>query len=1175
MASCYSDIIRLRGGKPAYNIKEEKEDEWASFIPNEQFNGVLGTVIKAVRGNDIDNHKSFWINGTYGTGKSHASAVIAHLLSDPVEELRPWVDYEYKDPKYAQLRQSLYRLRETKRLLPVKIYGTDYNTMSSVSDLALVVQKNVVDALEKYGLEVQVQTDYESLIANIRRSHEVWSTIIDHSTGLSSIAVSPDKLVSLLQSQDITAYHRAIDALKAAGLSATLDLSNLGKWLVEVQNELVAHSAYNGLFILWDEFTDVMNSFGVSILKEMQGVAEKFMNLENNSFFCLVSHPSAFNTISPEEVKQTDGRYHRMKYNMESVSAFKIMTRKFEVIDQMAYDNIRFRYFGSIDDVVDMYTANAVDKQTTTADLLNLFPLHPGTANLATYFATVIGSSSRSVFEFLGQNDDIRSFLDSEEHFRSRHVITADYLWDFVSKEFQDDVANYGAVMERYNSYQLSVRHKSEQEGLAYMAVFKAVLLLNAFNNISGEDNRGLVTPSEANIKALFAGTQYSAQVEEALEWLNAESIVQRAPGDERLYSVQFSALPAREIEDRKTALRNTQFKFTSQVIDFDKAMEEELVKQRFVPTVIRQCCHQFYSDEGNDSSLASKIKNGKRNALPSDLFFAFLVARNNEEHGRLVEFAQKMNVMQADDKGLRDIFFVVLDEVFTDRGYDRFIEYMANHDCAGSHGFADQKASHRRHAADLVKDYLARVVRGNATAYVNGKTFPVTMKRFSSECNDRLSPAVFSCGPEALEKLRQRAPQTFWQRKAAREIVRQVLFAQSKEEVWEKNGKANGQVKPIQYFLQDSVDDNMELKPDVPEGHPLKAIYDFVQNRIKHADKRATFNFMEKFEDLTRPPYGLYPCFAAMGAMAFAMRPWVGKIFDMIGKPRDANNLADDINALFKAWDSGRSDSKLTFKFQTPEEGSLCKSLIQLFRLKYTDGYNDITSLKDARWAITGVFIPKKGFPLWSLKYASPEVLAAVTTAAMTDDIRTIIDNVVKICNDTELRNPALVKNTIDLISANRFEASSIIRNDAAYRDGFVNYLKSFSNVGLLDEEIDKALKYISQNLQSTIGYWSEAQVEKALMNWRISTMQKPEPPKPPVIEEPYPEYGDRPDFGVREEGPVARPEPEEPVEEDKKQAAINKIRNERNIVSLRNVLTQLCNEGNRDAIVCVNENL
>ena len=97
MATKYDDIIKLRGGKAAYDIAEEKKGEWVSFIPNEQFNNVLRTVIKSVRGNDIDNHKSFWINGTYGTGKSHAVAVVSHLLGDAVEDIRQWVDYEYKD----------------------------------------------------------------------------------------------------------------------------------------------------------------------------------------------------------------------------------------------------------------------------------------------------------------------------------------------------------------------------------------------------------------------------------------------------------------------------------------------------------------------------------------------------------------------------------------------------------------------------------------------------------------------------------------------------------------------------------------------------------------------------------------------------------------------------------------------------------------------------------------------------------------------------------------------------------------------------------------------------------------------------------------------------------------------------------------------------------------------
>lgn len=132
MATKYADIIKIRAGKPAYSIEEEKGNEWESFIPNEQFNGVLKTVLTAVRGNDIDRHKSFWINGTYGTGKSHAAAVIKHLLCDPIDSIRHWVDMEYGDEKFHQIRDAIFAVRAKKRLLPVKLESL--NNLTHVSE---------------------------------------------------------------------------------------------------------------------------------------------------------------------------------------------------------------------------------------------------------------------------------------------------------------------------------------------------------------------------------------------------------------------------------------------------------------------------------------------------------------------------------------------------------------------------------------------------------------------------------------------------------------------------------------------------------------------------------------------------------------------------------------------------------------------------------------------------------------------------------------------------------------------------------------------------------------------------------------------------------------------------------------------------------------------------------
>lgn len=1089
MATRYSDIVRLRGGKPAYNIEEEKGDEWETFIPNEQFNGVLKTVLSAVRGNNIDMHKSFWINGTYGTGKSHASAVIAHLLSEPVEDIRRWVEMEYRDDKFEELRQRIYKVREQKRLLPVKIYGL--RGMSSASDLGLVFQMEITAELRRRGISVAVPTDFETMANYIGSNANMFQVFIDECPAISSFAPTTKKLISLLRGQDISVFDKVREALRESGTSIILPNDNLNDWLVEVQNAVAEKSEYNGLLILWDEFTDVMAQFGVAVLKEMQGVAEKFMNEENNSFICLVSHPSAFNNISNDEQKQTDGRYHRMKYNMEPVSAFKIMSRKFEVVDEELFQNRRNGFYGQNPGLLAYYTRQATDVEATMKDLTNLFPLHPGTANLATHYATAIGSSSRSVFEFLGQNEAISRFLDDENAYARRLTITADYLWDFVLKVFQDDIVNYGAVTERFNSY----RERIANRGEAYMAIFKGVLLLNAFNNMSGENNLGLVIPSEENIKKLFAGTQYADQVDEVLYYFNEDGVIQRAPGDDALYSVQFTALPSQEIEAKKEELRHSQFRFTSQVIEFGETAKT-CVEKRLAVKFIRPFSYKFYSDEGNESSVAARIKNGKRGAKPSDIFMALLAGQNHDELSKLKSFAERKSAEASTDKDLANIFFVVFDEVLTDKVYQRFIEYQANFACASAHGFSDQMVSHSKHASDLVSDYMTRLQRGNATVYVNGRSFPISVKKFSSSFNDTISASVFSLAPEVVTILRDKAPQTFWANKNSKEIVRRVLFATKKDDIWD--GMA--QVSPIRYLFQDAIDDQMQWKSTVSATHPLKAVYDFVDKKIKYADKTNTFSFVEKFDELTRPPYGLFSNFAAMAAMAFALKPWVNKVFDQMGKPRDANNLVEDISGLFRAWETGKPSAKLTFKFQTPEEGKLCKALSGIFGLKTAaSGYVDISSLKDARYAITGQFIEKKGYPLWAVKYASENALAMIPGGEkITADISTLIDNIVKICADRELRNPALVNETLTLISENKVEVGNLLKNDYVFKNGFHHFLRRVEKVNLQKEEIEDAKTYIGGHLESTVGYWTEEEVTAKLKDWRLEQQPQPAPVVP-----------------------------------------------------------------------------
>ena len=993
MATKYSDIIALRGQKAAYNIQTEEDGAWRVFIANEQFNDILRKVISSVFNNDTNVHKSFWIEGTYGTGKSHAAAVIKHILCDEVSEIAEYVNEEYAAPKYNVLRQSIFDLRTKKRLFPVTLYGQ--NKIAHKDDLSLQVQGEIKRALMKAGIDIDVKTDYDNYVAHIQNNRAMWDLILNQNPKLSSYTPTTDKLIANLQAQDSGTLSKVKDVLRDSGIDIRLDSEKLSSWFFEVQNKLAQSTPYDGLLVIWDEFTDVMTSdIGPSLLVDLQRLADETMNAENNSYLFFISHPSALNSLKAEERDKTKGRYIYMKYNMEPVSAFKIMSRKFKLVG--TEDDLRVisnSFYDKCASILSTFTKDSVNPAETIADIRNLFPVHPATANLATYYAREAGSSSRSVFQFLGENDAVKAFLEDENKFMNKDTITADYLWDYVVSEFNDNVAKFGAVTERFNSYKLRVEHQGEQQHAAYLPVFKSILLLNALNNIANNES---VTPSEENIKNLYVGTPVEYQLDEILNWLNENSIIQKAPGG--LFLIQFSALPPKEIEDIKQNLVLTDFKTTAQVINFGTVAKEEFEKS--LANVARPFSFQFYSTEVNEYTLLNKIENGRKQAKDYELFFAMMVARNADELNTLKDIAQRSSA----DERFSTTTFIVFETTLTNTNYQRFIEYQANAKCAQQHGFADQQQSHSKCASDMLKEWIKEIRRGVFLTYIAGQAMPASALKMPTVINTEVAPAIFNAGPESLDVIKIKFSKTYWKKALVKDTVKNVISYNTKNDI---NERCKGPAMHIPFLLQDSVDDNLNWKTDINPEHPLYKVCQFVEKKIKYADKQNTFNLAEKFIDLSRPPYGLYQSYAGMGMLAFAMRPYIGKIFDLNGKPREAQHVVEDVVEVFKAWEDGKANPKVTFRFETPEEGKLCKTFIKTFNLTSYKGISEISSLKNARWVMTHSYVPEKKYPLWALKYVSDSVAP--------EGVKSLVGNLNAICVEIGSSNPNLLTETLD----------------------------------------------------------------------------------------------------------------------------------------------------------------
>ena len=621
-----------------------------------------------------------------------------------------------------------------------------------------------------------------------------------------------------------------------------------------------------------------------------------------------------------------------------------------------------------------------------------------------------------------------------------------------------------------------------KKQGPNYLAVFKSILLLNAFNNLAANET---VTPSEENIRNMYVGTPIDSEMDDILNWINTEGIVQRSP--QGIFEIRFSALDAKEIEEFKKQLIDNDYKYTSQLLKFGNTAKMAFEKK--FEKVNRPLSFDFFSEDINEYTLLNKIENGRKGAETYEVYLALMMARTNAELYTLKDVALKAMT----EERFKDVAFLVFDTTLDPLEFDRFIIYQASAKCASKNGFTDQAKSHTDNAKAIIADWMRDLSSGTCTLYIQGDSTPLSTRTLANVINSIISPRIFSSGPESLEILRLKAPSTCWVKQFSNKTADTVLSFNTKDEI---TTRCVGPAKHIPLLLQDSVDDNLHFKQDVDPKHPLYLVAKFVKSKIDHSDKQLVFNLSEKFKELTMPPYGLFKSHAGYGMLAFAMRPYVDKVFDTNGKPINAQRMQEFIDDTFKIWDSGSGNiHKVDVKFETKEEGSIAKGLISMFQLGKLKEYTDATSLTDARWALRNGFCPQVGYPLWAIKYCDN-----IQTLNCKEKMVRLTDNIITIYTEVGAKNPALLAETDSLITELRYDYTPLLNYETEnnFANGFRNFLMADTIVNLKEEDYDAALNYIQQHMEAVVGLWTESAVIEQLKDWKLSLMPTEPQPSP-----------------------------------------------------------------------------
>lgn len=1068
MGTRYSDYIKMQDFLPVYDMTDETPDLWCTFIPTQQFCDLLQRSITAITSSEISKRKSMWIRGTFGTGKSHASSVVRHLLCDSPNKIK---DYVQSIPNEA-LRANLVAIRNKHTYFPVVLKGVEgaYN----IPRFSLSIQRETKKALAAAGYrDIAVNSDFDEAIKWVKEHESRIPEILEKNEELYSEVSSCDKLLERLQHNDIDVFLHFEEALAADKTYLTSD--SISDWLVEVEQKMEQKGIANGLIIFWDEFTSVMDTLKSDRINVLQNIAEKSQN--NNVFLYLISHrtESASLDNKGKDISKMSDRYDSVDYQMDEISTYLILRHTFTIADSNKLAIASWGTKDKIDKTLYAYLCESNSPEEKD-HIQNLFPLHPYTAFLCSKMSNIMGSANRSVLRFMNdEKNGFKHFIDDENNYEQRMMLTADWLWDFFYSEFVNE-----PLCAAFTNVFASNSAKVNAMGDDYTRVFKVVLLLNALS-IKFKNSPEKYAPNERIIKYIFSGDRCEKHIQDILDWLDTNSIISRDIfGD---FKISVSSYNPAEISKEKAAISSS-YKVSVDYLKYNDKAKREIEKIFFVgERLMRKCEPQFYACEEAEAVLRSKLNKYTRekpNYLHVALFFSITDESRDMMENRLKILSEEFE----------DTLFIIPQEVFTTASQSHFIDAVAQANVSRSHYNTDDASQFENAAKEYVQKWKDRMNGGTYTLYFKGKSHPSDgiFSNIYSVINRRYSVRLFEYGMESVKAL-QNESMTFFANKNYKALSLQMIQKRTRDELLAFGGSSRPAKQIFMMGENNLVTETCELTQSAQIGDSwINMVCKEVDKLIVAAKKKYQdrFSLSDILAPLMRPPYGMFANQSNYIALSFALRKHKEDLFNPnTSQPVGDEKLVDMIEILLKMWDTGNSETnnKLLLRFGSVEERNLTSILGEIFNLNNVKGVSmaDLKSLTYAKWAITEFCKQQAKFPLWSLLYCS--------SIKGKDNCIKAVEGLVKLFNQDSysLDN---IKSLLRLIKNEQIDLYKLLTHTDNYKEGFNNFILDIKSVEIKQEWWDELFEELN-HLQSEIAFRREEDVRNCVMNFYIGKIK------------------------------------------------------------------------------------
>lgn len=544
---------------PAVNqdVIEASPDLWKKFYPHSTFIKLIKDVVAVLSRKQKLN---IWVDGAYGTGKSHAVLTLQHLLEASEEDTKEYFEkFKLDQDLYKQFSSQ----KKEGKILTVHRYTS--SNINGDNDLFLLIQESIAQAMKDAGIDdtSSMPALKDSVIEYLSNEENKasFSVYVNGSYRNLFNGENVDTIIEHLSTYKGSALVELMNKIFKVGNEKqirvfTLSPDRLSAWIKEV----ISANKLKAIVFIWDEFTEYFNANA----HHLTGF-QKILELAQTTPFCFV-------LVVHKDPKQLSG--------LSSDDRKKIMDRVCKPVCTIELpDNIAFQLMGTAmqknsdeiirkeweDEILPDLCDCTTESRRVVAEFANIkdeelkaiLPIHPYSAALLKQISSFFESNQRSMFDFIknDRGEDVKGFQWFIDNYGpdddDNPFLTVDMLWSFFYEMNKDGLSpEIRNVLDYYPRLEKNAKMDKDEKD-----VLKAVLLFQAISK-STNDSVDIYKPNVKNLTLAFEGTSSlgDGRSVKCAEKLVRDGILykKKLNNNDEVYSALTGSMDTSQIEKKK-----------------------------------------------------------------------------------------------------------------------------------------------------------------------------------------------------------------------------------------------------------------------------------------------------------------------------------------------------------------------------------------------------------------------------------------------------------------------------------------------------------------------------------------------------------------------------------------------------------------------------------------------